>query len=604
MRLHKALFIFICLLFSFAICGQRPSAGNIDSAKEVAFRNLESDTAFINASFYIAEKYMMQDLYDSCQVWLNHIASRLPQRKPSYFYFYLSTYQASNYYYTGLIRMGLQESERMLRIAHELKDSILVGTAYNLIGLSYMNMDSIKEAVPYFIKGIKYTRQPPYAIDYFTSSKPHHMYGNLAECYLKLGMYEDSKVAAINSKKLATEIGWIRGVAVADNTLGLVYARTGKIDSAKYYEREAISIGLTKNHPDVSLVSYSGLAECFQREQQNDSALACLNRGFMLMQEKPYLNDLFVKQFLGDVIRLSVIPDKPQLLIKALQLKDSITNNLVKKNDKQIVLLVKGSVANEIRATNLELVEIRHKQSLTNTRFILALVALGSMIFLFFLYRYYHIKRLKEIEIRNRISQDLHDDIGATLSSINIYGELAHNILDNKPDHSKEMLGKISDQAKSLMGRMSDVIWSMKPVEEENNSFTSRLKNYSSELLTPKDIICEFKIDETVSKKIINPIVRKNLLLIAKEAMNNITKYSQASMAVVGLLQKNDTIVLSIQDDGTGFTRPDPLQGNGLENIRQRCKQLKGSCEMLLERGKGVTIICTFPVAILSYTGD
>ena len=88
---------------------------------------------------------MMRDMYDSCQVWLNHIAERVPLRKPSYFNFYLSTYQASNYYYTGLIRMALQEGERMWRIARELNDSILIGSSYNLIGLSYMNMDSVKK---------------------------------------------------------------------------------------------------------------------------------------------------------------------------------------------------------------------------------------------------------------------------------------------------------------------------------------------------------------------------------------------------------------------------------------------------------------------------
>lgn len=592
-----------CLALPLAFYGQRPATGNIDSAKEVAARNIRSDSTFINASFYIAEKYMMRDQYDSSQVWLNYISERLPLRKPTFFNFYLSTYQASNYYYTGLIRMALQESERMLRIARELKDSILMGTAYNLIGLSYMNMDSTRKAVSYFLEGIRFTRQPPYAIDYFTSSKPHHMYGNLAECYLKLGMYNEAKTAALTSRKLAGEISWIRGVAVADNALGLAYARTNQYDSAIYYEREAIKTGLTRGHPDVSLVSYSSLAECYLRQQQNDSALANLNHGFDLLQEKPYLNDLFVKQFLSDVIRLSVLLDKPQLQIKALALKDSITYNLVKKNDAQISMLVKGSVANEMRAASLELAEARHIQSLSNTRLILALVALGSMIVLFFLYRYYQQKRLKEIEIRNKISQDLHDDIGATLSSINIYGDLARSIFDKKPDQSKEMMGKISQQATGLMGRMSDVIWSMKPLEDDKNSFTNRLKKYSNELLTPKEISCEIDIDESVGNQIVNPVMRKNILLIIKEAMNNIAKYSGATKAVISLRQQGKTIVLSITDNGKGFTSPDAQQGNGLDNMRQRCKESGGECRIISEPNKGVSITCTFPDSIFSDKG-
>ncbi len=602
MNKNSILFLVAYLSFPVLLCGQRPGSGNIDSAKKVAASNIGSDSIFINTSFYIAEKYMARDLYDSCQAWLNHIAERLPMRKPSYFNVYLSTYQASTYYYTGLMRMALQESERVKRMATELNDSVLIGTGYNLIGLSYMNMDSIERAIPQFLEGIKYTRQPPYEIDYFTSSKPHHMYGNLAECYLKLGKYEKAIATAITSKKLAAEISWIRGVAVADNALGLAYARTNQLDSAFYFEREAISIGLTRNHPDVSLVSYSALAECFLLQQQKDSSLACLNLGFRLLQEKPYLNDLFVKQFLSDVVRLSVILEKPLLLIKALNLRDSITNSLVKKNDAQISMLVKGSVANEMRAAKLEVAESRQKQSLTNTRLILALVALGSMIILFFLYRYYHQKRLKEIEIRNKISRDLHDDIGATLSSIKIYGELAHSVLDDKPDQSKAMIGKITEQSKELMQRMGDVIWSMKSAEETNNSFTARIKNYSSELLAPKDISCEIDIDESMCSKISNPITRKHLLLIVKEALNNIAKYSAATEARINFKQDNDKFVLLISDNGKGFSNPDNVSGNGLGNMRQRCEQCHGTFKIDSIPGKGVTVTAEFSIAIFSHS--
>lgn len=575
--------------------GQRPGLGNIDSAKKVAAANISSDSIFINTSFYIAEKYMARDLYDSCQAWLNHIAERLPLRKPSYFNIYLSTYQASTYYYTGLSRMALQESERVKRFAIELNDSVMIGTGYNLIGLSYMNLDSIEQAIPQFLEGIKYTRQPPYAIDYFTSSKPHHMYGNLAECYLKLGMYEKAKAAAITSKKLATDISWMRGAAVAANALGLAYARSNNIDSAFYFEREAIAISRNAGQPDVTLVSYSALAECFLLQKQFDSVHALLNRGFQLLREKPYLNDQFVKQFLNDVIRMSPAIQQPGMQLLALRLKDSIATVLAKKNDAQISMLVKGSVANETRAANLEVAEARSKQSLTNTRLILALVALGSMIIVFFLYRRYQVRQLREMEIRNRISRDLHDDIGATLSSIQIYGELAGSTLEKDAGHSKKMIGEMTGQTKELMGRMSDVIWSMKPAQDDKNSLTSRVKNYSSELLTPKGIVCEFDIDEPAASRITNPVIRKNILLIVKEAMNNIAKYSRADKATVSLSRKDANIVLRITDNGTGFSTAEHSAGNGIGNMRQRSRESGGDCTIVSAPGMGVSITCTFP---------
>lgn len=594
-------FLVAWLLFPVFLFGQRPGLGNIDSAKKVAAANIGSDSIYINTCFYIAEKYMARDLYDSCQAWLNQIAERLPLRKPSYFNIYLSTYQASTYYYTGLSRMALQESERVKRMAAELNDSILIGTGYNLIGLSYMNLDSIERAIPQFLEGIKYTRQPPYAIDYFTSSKPHHMYGNLAECYLKLGMYEKAKAAAITSKKLATEISWMRGAAVAANALGLAYARSNNIDSAFYFEREAIAISRSAGQPDVTLVSYSALAECFLLKNEFDSVHALLNRGFQLLRDKPYLNDQFVKQFLNDVIRLSPVIQQTGMQLLALRLKDSIANVLARKNDAQISMLVKGSVANETRAAILELADARNKQSLSNTRLILALVALGSMIIVFFLYRRYQVRQMREMEIRNRISRDLHDDIGATLSSIQIYGELAGSTLENDAEKSKMMIREMSGQTKDLMSRMGDVIWSMKPVEDDKSSFSNRLKNFSNELLAPKHIKCLIDIDEQLNRQITDPVSRKNILLIIKEAMNNVAKYSQAASCSVLFKEENGLAVLTIADDGKGMDTENSVKGNGLDNMKQRTESLKGKCIVQSAPGAGVTIQCTFPIAIFSH---
>jgi len=259
----------------------------------------------------------------------------------------------------------------------------------------------------------------------------------------------------------------------------------------------------------------------------------------------------------------------------------------------------------ELKLANAEhaVTESQQKQSLSNTRFIIALLVLISMVILFFVYRYYHKKQLREIAIRNNISRDLHDDIGATLSSINLYGELAHSVMEQKPSDSKEMIGKMTNQARDLMGRMSDVIWSMKPVDEEKSSFTSRLKNYSIELLAPKEINCVFDIDENLVKKISSPVVRKNLLLIAKEAMNNIAKYSAANKASITFQQEADKIVLKITDNGKGLETDAVLNGNGLGNMKQRCEQLGGVFKIESGNGNGVGIACIFPIAIFSHTG-
>lgn len=203
---------------------------------------------------------------------------------------------------------------------------------------------------------------------------------------------------------------------------------------------------------------------------------------------------------------------------------------------------------------------------------------------------------------RERIIADLHDDVGATLSSMHIYGDLAGSVWHSQPETSKEMVGRITRQAKDLMGRMGDIIWSMKPPGEENHSFTARLKNYSNELLAAKNIECIFQMDDNIDRQIRHPEARKNIMLIAKEVMNNIAKYSEATTVTVSLHRQDEAILFSIADNGKGYDTVTTKPGNGIHNIQQRCRQLQGTCSIHACPGQGVQTVCTFPLAIISYS--
>ncbi len=211
-------------------------------------------------------------------------------------------------------------------------------------------------------------------------------------------------------------------------------------------------------------------------------------------------------------------------------------------------------------------------------------------------------KELEIKEVQNRISKDLHDDIGASLSSMHIYGELATKVWETQPQESKMMIDRISTTSKDLMNRMGDIIWSMKPADEEKYSFKARLTNYATELLAPKNILAEFEIDETLAAGISSPEVRKNLLLMAKEAINNIAKYSEAAKATILFKQQNGEVILLICDDGKGYDANTIQEGNGLQNIQQRCKQLNGIITINTASGQGVSINCSFRIATIRHT--
>jgi signal transduction histidine kinase len=201
---------------------------------------------------------------------------------------------------------------------------------------------------------------------------------------------------------------------------------------------------------------------------------------------------------------------------------------------------------------------------------------------------------------RERITADLHDDVGATLSSLQIYGELAKNMLSEEPEKGKELVDKIQVQSRELLSRMSDIVWSMKRPQDGNYTLASRILNYASELLTTKGIQLHVSIGEELEEKIVQPDVRKNLLLMIKESLNNIAKHSKATEASLDLKQKGEIVVLKVQDNGVGFDIQQINEGNGLRNLQKRGKDLGGETQVLTQKGKGTTIILEFPIARFS----
>ncbi|WP_373494799.1 triple tyrosine motif-containing protein, partial [Aquiflexum sp.] len=201
---------------------------------------------------------------------------------------------------------------------------------------------------------------------------------------------------------------------------------------------------------------------------------------------------------------------------------------------------------------------------------------------------------------RERIIADLHDDVGATLSSLHIYGDLAGKVWDSQPEKGKEMVEKIRDQSKELMGRMSDIVWSMKDPKNENYFFQSRIRNCANELLAPREILFVDVIAADVDEKIVQPELRRNLLLVAKEAMNNIAKHSYASRVRLMLYEKEGQLILKINDNGKGLDVMMVQNGNGLGNMQNRCQQMNGKLSIASQNGSGTTLTCAIPMATFS----
>ena len=204
------------------------------------------------------------------------------------------------------------------------------------------------------------------------------------------------------------------------------------------------------------------------------------------------------------------------------------------------------------------------------------------------------------MEIKQKISQDLHDDIGASLSSLQIYSTIAEQTFKEKPEKAMEMLEKISVQSKTLMENMGDIVWSMKTNDNHTASLEAKIKNYSVELLEDMNIDFSFHIAPVAEMILQNATARKNILLIIKEALNNMAKYSKASQANLFIDVTGKQLELRITDNGVGFdTAQKTGTGNGLQNMKNRAAELEGNLIIESAEGGGTSLTASLPVRSL-----
>jgi signal transduction histidine kinase len=213
----------------------------------------------------------------------------------------------------------------------------------------------------------------------------------------------------------------------------------------------------------------------------------------------------------------------------------------------------------------------------------------------------YRISQVKKIySVRTQISRDLHDDIGASLSSINIYSSVAESEVRENPEKAKEIIQQINVNSRQVMENISDIVWANRINRTEDDTLASRIRNYGYDLLSHKNIDGTYTIDPNIEKRLTSPEARKSILLIIKEAINNVAKYSDATEAKVIVELNGTDLNVVIEDNGKGFDASNQRRGNGLIHMRQRAEALGGKMEIASEKGAGTRIHAKIPLANIS----
>jgi two-component sensor histidine kinase len=224
-------------------------------------------------------------------------------------------------------------------------------------------------------------------------------------------------------------------------------------------------------------------------------------------------------------------------------------------------------------------------------------IAIGLVASVVYLLHRIRVNKLLTMEkVRIHIARDLHDDMGSTLSSINILSLMSTKALEKEPAKTKEYLSRISSYSQRMMESMDDIVWSINPLNDGMEKIVARMREVAATNLEPKDIEYRFYIDETVNHLKLDMGKRRDLFLIFKEAINNMAKYSECAKAVIHITAKNKRIIMHIEDNGCGFDETLLNDGNGLINMRKRAEDLKGRLTIKSKPGLGTELTLNIPV--------
>ena len=220
-----------------------------------------------------------------------------------------------------------------------------------------------------------------------------------------------------------------------------------------------------------------------------------------------------------------------------------------------------------------------------------ALCFISAFALIYILFRYRLNQKLKAYELRNTISRDLHDEVGSTLSSIGFLSSMALEDVNNNQEKAHTTLASINESANKMLDAMNDIIWNIQPQNDTLENIIVRMISFASELLEAKKISLNLNVEDNIKQLRLGLKVRHDFLIIYKEAINNLAKYSAATTANICLKYQQPYLVLTISDNGKGFD-PNTIRnnGNGLKNMKTRAQKIGAVYHLHSEPGTGTTI--------------
>lgn len=523
---------------------------------------------------------------------------------------------ASQFHAMGKTDEAIRYAQQSIEIREKIQDVVGLPTAYNNIAQMFLLKKDFVAAEKYMDLGRQYAEKlgNPRLIA--------SIYQGVATLNRRQGKLEEAwkwqtKAITLFEEQNQTEI--ISRVYLAAGALA--GERKDTINANMLFSKAVAIAQKINSYQNLSMV-YNQMADYYKQQNNFEKALYYYQQ-FTIYKDSIQNQEVITKMAEIEQQYMTVKKDNEIAQLRAEQLDKELT---LTKQEQHIWEMEQAEQLQTVRIRHQEeellrketqnfLIEQKHElavqknllneQELQQQKIWQLIILVILLMIAFVAYSYFNRFKLRKriehqemlLKERNRIAQDLHDEVGSTLSAINILSHTAKDRFKKQPERIGRQLDLISDNAQTMLEMMNDIVWSIHPLNDDLEKILLRMREYANTVLDPRNIQYQLVVDEALSSIKLSPEIRRNLYLIFKEAINNSAKYSNATDVTIRLFTANQFLYLSIHDNGEGFDMQQSRSGNGVRNMQKRALQSGGEITIESNMTQGTKILLELPYA-------
>jgi two-component system, NarL family, sensor kinase len=453
-------------------------------------------------------------------------------------------------------KQALDEFERALKVAEEEKEYRLAINLLINMGLSYMDDKDEKKALEHYKKSLSYAKKLGFPTAVGVS------YLNLGSVFYNLKDYDNALAYYDSSGVLFETSNNNEFVSKSILAKARAYLAQNKFPETEKFTKEGLEVAHKNNVTEDIILAEILLSELYEKTGNYKLSLEHLKNNYRL---KDSIDNLKNKEIMAELEVRYDVEKKENALIKEKSRATELEKENLKRRSRNRIILGASAFILIIGIGGLYVRHIRitRKQQ-----------------------QEFSGKLIENIEKeRSRISKDLHDDIGQSLSVVKSKVHLFNQGQTQSLEGLEETVGDVIEQTRQISRNLY-------PSYLEKIGLARSVASMLDKVQRDTNVVCSFEISEAAEKLELDK--KTHLYRILQECVNNTLKHSGATALKISIEKENELLKMTYQDNGKGISKQEFSSGMGFMSIRERVRIINGILNLDDKAEKGFKLSLKF----------